>query len=176
MMEITNSYGAQAMEKCDGTQTTWAVQQFLQRGKRPLSSVGLRRLLSRHSDQARLLGSSDEIRIPPEASAALRRELAKIRVSPYEKEAQFEFAELARSAVMRTLPSECLQAIRNLREPGHRGIISVHGMPQDAELGPTPTDGLQPAATKGTFVGEGVQLGVSALLGTVYTLEFEKAH
>lgn len=159
--------------------TPWAVRQFqsITFEMERCTREELRFMVDEYTRNGGADPTKVDLWIPSDVRQELGRELARIRISPYEKDTQFQFVAKAKHIMESVLPKVCLDAIKGLREPGHRGILNVHGMPLDPDAGPTPIDGVQPkAGEKLTFVGEGVHLGVAALLGQVYTLEFEKAH
>jgi len=149
-------------------------------GRQKLLTQGeLRSLLEEHKAQGRALHGGEtceDLHIPSDVAQELGSELSKLTANPYGEETQFQFVTAAKNIMLERLPQECLARVEALRQSGHRGILRVRGLPVDAEPGPTPVDGLEPLPGKASFVGEGVHLGIAALLGSVYTLEFEKAH
>ncbi|HYH97326.1 TauD/TfdA family dioxygenase [Hyalangium sp.] len=92
--------------------------------------------------------------------------------SPYET---FEDSLVQVYKIFAELPASVLKDIMAFsRFPESPGVMLLENMPQDPELPPTPTDGA-PVTRRNTFVGEGILLGLTQLLGEPVGFTSEKS-
>ena len=117
------------------------------------------------------------VNLPSHVSAELEKHFSNIRGSPYSKKTQLQFLDAAKEICNLVLPEDIKLQLRRIRDPFHRGMMIIHGIPVDQSLCPTPTDGLEPQAMDNArFIGEAAHLGLAAMINEVYTLEIEKGH
>jgi L-asparagine oxygenase len=99
---------------------------------------------------------------------------AKLRSipSPYEK---FEDTLVQLHKIFAELPAPVLKDIMTFgRFPESPGVMLLENMPMDPELPPTPKDG-NPVVNRNSFVGEGILLGLTQLLGEPVGFTSEKS-
>lgn len=111
-----------------------------------------------------------KIQLTDAETIRLHRSLSEIP-SPYE---DLDEAMLRLYPIFAGLSPEVLRKIRDFgRFPDAPGVMLIEGLPVDAELPPTPNDGLRVPA-KPSFVAEGCLLGLSQLLGEPIGYRTEK--
>ncbi|MGW8781249.1 TauD/TfdA family dioxygenase [Streptomyces sp. NPDC055796] len=108
--------------------------------------------------------------LPDSVREAVGRDLARLA----DPAADLDWATARCHQVFAQLPTELLRRLLDFgRHPDTPGVALVGNLPQDALLPPTPLDG-GPCPAKGTFVAEGVLLGLSGLLGEPVGMLSEK--